>query len=200
MWELLDLLNDCSFPFNAESSAGIQVQLFNPCNAWWPFYFPLLLQFSSSLSLFGLITSTWSCKWKMLPVSCSIHSHLVLHCWRQGALLFFSRLHRHWGFRARGRSAPSGHAASEKTSVTFQPEDSIPLTSACALSLCSLPCADTQARDAEAPTPCPTRESTLLESHCEGAAVPPEPRGHWVYIINLKLTLSWPSLAKCTNL
>lgn len=70
------------------------------------FYFPLLLQFSSSLSSFGLITSTRSCKWKMLPVNCSIHSHFVLHCWRQGARLFFPV--------SMGIRAPSGHEPSRR--------------------------------------------------------------------------------------
>lgn len=77
------------------------------------FYFPLLLQFSSSLSSFGLITSTWSCKWKMLPVNCSIHSHFVLHCWRQGARLFFPCLHgqqssqRSWAFQKKSSDLPA---------------------------------------------------------------------------------------------
>lgn len=116
------------------------------------------------------------------------------------AAFFFPHLRRHWGFRARGCSAPSGHAASQMKSVTFQPEDSTPSTSACAPSLCSPPRADTQVRDAETHPPWPTRESTCLESHCEWWAVTPEQRDHWVSIINLKLTLSWPSIAKYTNL
>lgn len=137
-----------------QSTAGFSAQLFNPCNARWPFHFPLLLQFSSSSSSFGLITSTWSCKWKMLPVSCSIHSHLVLHCLRQGALPVFPRLLRQRGSGPRGHSAPSSHTGSWKDVGDLPGHDST--LCMCTFTLQPVPC------QSPGETRCATKQGNAL--------------------------------------
>lgn len=184
-----------------QSTAGFSAQLFNPCNARWPFHFPLLLQFSSSLSSFGLITSTWSCKWKMLPVSCSIHSHLALHCLRQGALPVFPV--------SLGGEAPDLGAGllpvvtqvPKKMWVTFQQRTP---PCACAPSPCSLSHADPPVRHAvpqgRGTHSLTHRDPTRLESHQGETAVAPERRLTPSFHCKSKLTLSWPCLLKSTNL
>lgn len=190
-----------------QSAAGFSVQLFNPCNARWPFYFPLLLQFSSSLSSFGLITSTWSCKWKMLPVSCSIHSHLVLHCLRQGALPVFPV--------SLGSKAPDLGAVL-LPAVTQAPKRSRwpfsrglhPVHVHLPLAACPMPIPwwDTLCHKAHEAAPSRRthslthQEPTRLESHYRETAVAPERRLTPSFHCKPKLTPSWPCLLKSTNL